>query len=91
MFPKAKVTSENTITMEADGDPSTFSMSLQLQRPDDGIMMKIVKYDLIDPSNVTSSTSDLYYHNHYLEGANDTTSVEDDYGIAAAKGIALKQ
>lgn len=46
VFPKAKVQSENTLTFEADGDPSTFSMNLRLLRPENGPMMKIIKYDL---------------------------------------------
>jgi hypothetical protein len=44
---KAKVTSENTITLEAEGDPSVFNMNLSVLRPEDGEMMKLVQYDLI--------------------------------------------
>ena len=44
---KAKVTSENTITLEADGDPSVFNMNLTVLRPESGEMMKLVQYDLI--------------------------------------------
>ena len=47
---KAKVTSENTITLEAEGDPSVFSMSLTVLRPESGEMMKLVQYDLNAPS-----------------------------------------
>ena len=43
---KAKVQSENTITLEAEGDPSTFSMNLKVLRPDDGKMMKLVQYSI---------------------------------------------
>ena len=43
---KAKMSSENTITLEAEGDPSTFSMNLAVLRPEDGEMMKLVQYDL---------------------------------------------
>ena len=46
IIPKAKVTSENTITLEAEGDPSVFNMNLTVLRPDDGIMMKLVQYEL---------------------------------------------
>lgn len=46
VIPKAKVTSENTLTMEAEGDPSTFSMNLKILRPADGKMMKLIKYSL---------------------------------------------
>ena len=46
---KAKVTSENTITLEAEGDPSVFSMNLTVLRPESGEMMKLVQYDL-EPS-----------------------------------------
>ena len=47
IIPKAKVTSENTITLEAEGDPSVFSMNLTVLRPESGDMMKLVQYDLI--------------------------------------------
>lgn len=46
VIPKAKVTSENTITLEAEGDPSVFSMNLTVLRPESGEMMKLVQYDL---------------------------------------------
>lgn len=44
VIPKAKVTSENTITMEADGDPSVFNLNLKVLRPADGKMMKLIRY-----------------------------------------------
>ena len=45
IIPKAKVLSEsNTITLEAEGDPTVFSMSLKVLRPKDGKMMKLVQY-----------------------------------------------
>ena len=40
------VQSENTITLEAEGDPSVFNMNLRVMRPADGKMMKLVKYNL---------------------------------------------
>lgn len=43
---KAKMQSENTITLEAEGDPSTFNMSLKVLRDEDGTMMDLVQYDL---------------------------------------------
>lgn len=46
IIPKAKVQSENTITLEAEGDPSVFNMNLRVMRPADGVMMKLVKYNL---------------------------------------------
>lgn len=46
IIPKAKVTSENTITLEAEGDPSVFNMNLSVLRPESGDMMKLVQYDL---------------------------------------------
>ena len=46
IIPKAKVQSEVTLTMEAEGDPSTFSMNLRVLRPSDGKMMKLIKYDV---------------------------------------------
>lgn len=46
IIPKAKVQSENTLTLEAEGDPSVFSMNLKVLRPSDGVMMRLVKYDI---------------------------------------------
>ena len=46
IVPKAKVTAENTITLEAEGDPSVFNLSLTVLRPADGNMVKLVKYDV---------------------------------------------
>lgn len=50
IIPKAKMSSENTITLEAEGDPATFSMNLTVLRPESGEMMKLVQYDLEDPA-----------------------------------------
>ena len=45
IIPKAKVLAEsNTITLEAEGDPTVFSMNLKVLRPKDGVMMKLVQY-----------------------------------------------
>lgn len=52
IIPKAKVQSENTITLEAEGDPSVFNMNLRVMRPADGKMMKLVKYDLTGGTEV---------------------------------------
>ena len=58
IIPKAKVTSENTITLEADGDPSVFNLNLKVLRPRDGKMMKLVKYDLTESTvNETDAVS----------------------------------
>ena len=50
IIPKAKMTSENTITLEAEGDPAVFNMNLTVLRPEDGDMMKLVQYDLTAPA-----------------------------------------
>jgi len=46
IIPKAKVSPENSLTMEADGGPSTFNMNLTALKAEDGIMMKLVQYKL---------------------------------------------
>lgn len=64
IIPKAKMNAENTITLEAEGDPSVFNMSLRVMRPDDGIMMKLVKYDLTPAGNVAEGATSTLIHNH---------------------------
>ena len=41
--PKAKVNSEVTLTMEAEGDPTVFDMNLRVLRDSDGAMVKMYR------------------------------------------------
>lgn len=41
--PKAKVNSEVTLTMEAEGDPTVFDMNLRVLRDADGTMVKLIR------------------------------------------------
>ena len=67
IIPKAKVQSENTITLEAEGDPSVFNMSLKVLRPADGQMMKLVKYELLEGTVTDAEDTNInMYHNHVL-------------------------
>lgn len=67
IIPKAKVTSENTITLEAEGDPSVFNMNLKVLRPADGIMMRLVKYNLEGGNDADEDTAAGLIHNHAME------------------------
>ena len=52
IIPKGKVSSEDlSLTMEADGDPATFSMNVKVLRTEDGTMFKLVKYTLADATS----------------------------------------
>lgn len=90
IIPKAKVQSENTITLEAEGDPSVFNMNLKVLRPADGVMMKLVKYNLVDGSAATELTSTLY-HNHSLDVNNtsDATNTGISLGVKVGKTITI--
>jgi hypothetical protein len=47
VIPKGKMSSEDlTLTMEADGDPSTFNMNIKVMRANDGTMVKLIKYNI---------------------------------------------
>ena len=69
IIPKAKVQSENTLTLEAEGDPSVFNMNLKVLRPADGVMMKLVKYELADVGTDPTAADVGLYHNHSLDPA----------------------
>ena len=58
--------SENTITLEAEGDPSVFNMSLRVMRPADGVMMKLVKYNLVEGTETSEANTAELVHNHKL-------------------------
>lgn len=62
IIPKAKVMSENTITMEAEGDPSVFNMNLRVLRPADGKMVRLVKYKLAGDGVAPGSETVSIYH-----------------------------
>lgn len=47
IVPKGKVSAEDvSLTMEADGDPAEFAMTVQCLKANDGSMVKLVKYSL---------------------------------------------
>jgi hypothetical protein len=75
IIPKAKVQSENTITLEAEGDPSVFNMSLRVMRPADGQMMKLVKYNLMNGFTPDEGATAELKHNHNLGKTSGTSNV----------------
>ena len=51
IVPKGKVLAEsNTLTLEAEGDPTVFSMNVKVLRPADGVMMKLIQYTVSKPT-----------------------------------------
>ena len=55
IIPKGKVSAEDvSLTMEADGDPAEFAMTVQCLKANDGSMVKLVKYTLGE--NTTGDT-----------------------------------
>lgn len=100
IIPKAKMTAENTITLEAEGDPAVFSMNLTVLRPEDGEMMKLVQYELtaespveIDgPTKLRVEETQTYTAN--ISGGTWSTpdgsniSIEDDEVTGVAEGAA---
>ena len=56
VIPKGKVSAEDvSLTMEADGDPAEFAMTVNCLKAADGTMVKLIKYEL--ESNLVSSGS----------------------------------
>lgn len=45
-IPLCKMSSENNLTLEAAGDPTTFTMTLKVLRKEDGTMMKLTQYNV---------------------------------------------
>lgn len=56
VIPQAKMGSENTITLEAEGDPSVFNMTMRVLRPDDGNMMELIQYSVPDAQAFSAQT-----------------------------------
>lgn len=75
IVPKGKISAEDvSLTMEADGDPATFSMSVKCLKANDGSMLKLIKYTLGAASGETlknkGAASVLDQYNDYGEGEN---------------------
>ena len=64
-IPQAKMGSDQTITLEADGEPSVFDMNMQVLRPDDGVMVRFIQFDVVeneienDGSTMVKNTENL--------------------------------
>ena len=48
VIPQAKMASNQSITLQAEGDPTVFDMNLTVLRPDDGIMVKFIQYNVVE-------------------------------------------
>lgn len=46
IIPRAKMSAEQTLTLEAEGDPTTFNLNLTVLRPESGNMIELVQYNL---------------------------------------------
>ena len=72
IIPKGKVSAADvSLTMEADGDPATFSMTVQCLKSESGSMVKLVKYNLTGGSSTTGKNKGV-------------ASVLDDYNDLSA-------
>ena len=45
-FPQCKVKADQTLTLSADGDPTTFTINLEVAKPRNGHMMEITAYEI---------------------------------------------
>ena len=45
VIPRAKMSAEQTLTLEAEGDPTTFNLNLTVLRPTTGEMLQLIQYD----------------------------------------------
>ena len=58
-IPLCKMSSDTNLTLQADGDPTTFSMNLKVLRREDGVMMKLTQYRV----------EDMKYDEKYISGS----------------------
>lgn len=82
-IPNAKIQSENTITMEAEGDPTVFNLSLRVLRGDKGKMMELVAdtNNAYNGDDIWADTSVATYLIRFINGDGEIT----DYNLAAGE------
>ncbi|MCD8210096.1 MAG: hypothetical protein LUC37_00985 [Prevotella sp.] len=97
-IPLCKMSSDTQLALQADGDPTTFSMSLVAMRRQDGIMMKLTQYDVANQKygkNVSGSTQIVQKGSNYeptIEDLNDQNVLwewEESVPIINEKAVAL--
>lgn len=77
IIPKGKITSENTLTMEADGDPTVFNMNVEVLRATVGtktVMMQLVQYNF---DSAAGSVDTGIVLDTRIDGSADTTDYID--------------
>ena len=62
IIPQAKMSAENTITLEAEGDPSVFDMTMRVLRPESGAMMELIQYDVPDADSFSTFSAQTASH-----------------------------
>ena len=87
IIPKGKVSAEDvSLTMEADGDPATFSMTVQCLKSESGSMVKLVKYNIGTNESATSKNKGVA---SVLDAYDDYTN--DDWATPASKATKPSQ
>ena len=68
-IPLCKMSANNNITLQADGDPTTFTMTLTALRRFDGVMMKLTMYDVEEDKycKITSGSTKIVPQNGEIE------------------------
>ena len=81
IIPKAKMQSEVTLTMEAEGDPTTFNMNMKVLRPKNGEMMKLVKYRPLEQYTLTGTVK---LNGSMIEAYNGDYAQFNDFSLFAS-------
>jgi hypothetical protein len=71
---KAKMTAEQTISLEAEGDPTTFNMSLQVLRPESGKMLEFIKYEFFDDEDDVATNDSPSNNDGWLKKSTTPTT-----------------
>lgn len=78
---KAKINPETTITLEAEGDPTVFNMSVKVLRPNSGIMMQLIQYDFAGEEDTDEGIGEIQ-----VVRASGNTDETLDYSEAGTDG-----
>lgn len=86
-IPKCKLTANNNIQLQADGDPTTFSMELSALQMFDGTMMKLTFYET-DSKTCSGSTKVIpHFVRPDFEEANAKWDIKPEFEVIAPEII----
>lgn len=93
-IPLCKMGTSNNLTLQSDGEPTTFTMTLTALRRADGVMMKLTQYDVVEKKYgryTSGSTEIVSSENIYEPTDEDLEEINETFEQAINQTVEVKK